>query len=60
MHGSERMSVKKTWIDKTLKELQKHAERDNCYACKQLLKEPFVKIYVDGMNARVKLEVSQK
>jgi hypothetical protein len=27
------------WSKKVIKELQKHAERDNCYNCKQLLTE---------------------
>ena len=40
------------WMDKTIKELQKHAECDHCYGCKQLLKESFVQIYLDAMKAR--------
>jgi len=34
------------WINKTIKELQKHADRDECYDCKQLLKERFVEKYI--------------
>jgi hypothetical protein len=26
------------WSKKVIKELQKHAERDDCYECKQLLR----------------------
>ena len=32
------------WMLKVGKEVQKHAERDDCYECKQLLKfEPFLR-----------------
>ena len=27
------------WAVKVLKEVKKHADRDDCYACKQLLRE---------------------
>jgi len=44
--------ILKTWLDLTLKELQKHAERDDCYNCKQLLKASFAKIYLDAQRAK--------
>jgi hypothetical protein len=31
------------WTLKMILEVQKHAERDDCYSCKQLLKAPNVK-----------------
>lgn len=44
------------WLDKVIKELRKHTNRDDCYSCKQLLKEPFVKTYIAAMEARDKLK----
>lgn len=31
------------WTLKMVIEIQKHAEKDGCYSCKQLLKAPFLK-----------------
>jgi hypothetical protein len=36
------------WLDNVVKELKKHAERDDCYDCKQLLKHPLLKGYSHG------------
>lgn len=33
------------WVTDTIKELQKHAEKDDCYSCKQLLKNPIIVKY---------------
>jgi len=36
----------KEWIDNVAKELKKHADRDDCYTCKQLLKFPLLENYL--------------
>jgi hypothetical protein len=34
------------FMDRALKELQKHAERDGCYDCKQLMNYKFVQQFL--------------
>jgi len=41
------------WVRKVAKELRKHADRDNCYDCKQLLKYPLLKRYMDYQEAKI-------
>jgi len=36
----------KEWMDRVLKELKKHAERDGCYNCKQLIDYKFIQAYL--------------
>jgi hypothetical protein len=40
------------WMSNVAKELQKHADRDGCYDCKQLLKYPPVQAFVQAKEGR--------
>jgi len=33
-----KMPLPREWVKKLIKELEKHASRDDCYDCKQLLR----------------------
>jgi len=36
----------RNFMTQTAKELKKHAERDDCYGCKQLLQYPPLKVFL--------------
>jgi hypothetical protein len=40
------------WVVKIIKELKKHAEKDDCYSCKQLLKEPLIQPFLEGLKRK--------
>jgi hypothetical protein len=39
-------------MTKVLKEIEKHANRDECYSCKQLLKPEFLRPFLDKIHGK--------
>jgi hypothetical protein len=38
------------WLPKAVMEMKKHAERDKCHDCTQLLKNPLIMLYIEALE----------
>jgi hypothetical protein len=44
----------RNWMHRAVKEIQKHADRDGCYSCKQLLKSALPQAVIAAEKERNK------